>query len=282
MTSVAVMGAGLMGAAMAARLADQGHDVRLWNRSPDRAREAATDGVTAVEALPDALRGATAAVTMLRDGAAVEEVVRPALPALRDGSVAWVQASTVGVEAADGLRALADDAGVAYLDAPVLGSTGPARQGSLTWLVGGEPQVLERTRPVLEALGKVLHVGQGQEGSRLKLVLNLWIATATVAMADALAAVDALGLTRDAFLGVLDGSPMGMPYALQKAAMMDLHEYPAGFPVDLALKDVRLAQDAFGDGALTAALAARLQAASDQGYGRSDLAAIAEVRATGV
>ncbi|RZS90888.1 3-hydroxyisobutyrate dehydrogenase [Motilibacter rhizosphaerae] len=277
MTTTAILGAGLMGAAMAARLAEQGHDVRLWNRTADKARAAAGDGVTAVESLADALAGAQVAITMLRDGDAVEEVVRAALPQLRDGRVVWVQASTVGVEAADRLRGLADDAGVAVLDAPVSGSTSPARQGSLTWLVGGPAAAVEQARPVLDDLGTVVHVGVGQEGSRLKLLLNLWMASATVAMADALSGADALGVPRDALLGVLDGGPLGMPYALLKAGMMGEHAYPAGFPVDLALKDVRLALDALGSAPLARVVEERLAAASEQGHGRDDLAAVAEV-----
>jgi 3-hydroxyisobutyrate dehydrogenase len=129
---------------------------------------------------------------------------------------------------------------------------------------------------VLEDLGRVVHVGPDQEGSRLKLVVNLWMASATVAMADALAGLDALGVPRDAFLGLLEGGPLGMPYALQKARMMAGHEYPAGFPVDLALKDVRLALDVLGGEALAKAVAHRLEAASEKGYGRDDLAAVAE------
>ena len=82
---------------------------------------------------------------------------------------------------------LADEHGVSYLDAPVSGSTTPARQGKLVWLVAGDDAALDRVRPVLDALGQaVLHVGTGVEGSALKLAVNAWMATATVAMSDVL------------------------------------------------------------------------------------------------
>jgi 3-hydroxyisobutyrate dehydrogenase len=162
----------------------------------------------------------------------------------------------------------------------VLGSTGPARQGTLTWLVGGADGPLERALPVLEALGTVLHLGPDQQGSRLKAVLNVWLATATVAMADALTALDALDVPRDAFLDVLRNGPLGMAYAVQKAALMASHDYAPGFPVELALKDVRLSLDAVGDQPLAAAVAARLQEEVDAGHARDDLAAVADVPAS--
>jgi 3-hydroxyisobutyrate dehydrogenase len=165
------------------------------------------------------------------------------------------------------------------LDAPVSGSTGPARNGKLSWLVAGPGAAVEAARPVLDALGeRVLVVGAGQEASRLKLVVNAWMTAATVAMADALAACDRLDLPRSALLEVLADGPLGMPYALQKAQLMTDGNFTAGFPVELALKDIRLIEQAEGlQPPLVHTLEERLQRAVEAGHARDDVAAVAVV-----
>jgi 3-hydroxyisobutyrate dehydrogenase len=165
------------------------------------------------------------------------------------------------------------------LDAPVSGSTGPARSGKLSWLISGPPGVVEAARPLLDALGeRVLVVGTGQEASRLKLVVNTWMTAVTVAMADALAASDRLGIPRQDLLDVVGGGPLAMPYALQKARLMTDHDYTAGFPVELALKDIRLIEQAEGmQPPLVHAIEQRLLRAVDSGHARDDIAAVGAV-----
>ncbi|WP_406016780.1 NAD(P)-dependent oxidoreductase [Streptomyces sp. NBC_00984] len=165
---VAVLGAGALGAAMAMRLGDTGHEVRLWNCTEEKARAVAehTAGVTAVKAVGNAVSGASVVITVLRDGDAVAEVMSDAIGRLESDAV-WVQASTVGPRHAGLLAGLARDHGVAYLDAPVSGSTAPARQGKLVWLAAGPEDILERARPLLDDLGSsVLHVGNRGRGQR--------------------------------------------------------------------------------------------------------------------
>lgn len=139
--TVAVLGAGALGAAMATRLGETGHEVRLWNRTEERARAVAEQaaGVTAVRAVGDVVSGASVVITVLRDGDAVMEVMSEAIGRL-DSDAVWVQASTVGPQSASALAGLARDHGVAYLDAPVSRSTAPARQGKLVWLVASTPR----------------------------------------------------------------------------------------------------------------------------------------------
>lgn len=270
-----MLGTGGMGRAMGGRLLEQGHEVVVW----DRTREAAegVDGATVADDPAAAVRDAEVVLTVLRDGDAVAEVAARFLPALPDRAV-WVQASTVGVEAADRLREQAGDAGDRLLDAPVSGSTQPAAQGQLGWLVAGPDAALETARPVLEALGHVTHVGTGSAGSRLKLAVNTWMTAATVAFAESLVACDRLGVDRQAFLGVLSGGPLGMPYLAQKAELIAQGDYPAGFPVELALKDVELSEAAGAHGIPTLEhVATVLRRARDAGHGREDLASVVEV-----
>ena len=272
----AVLGAGALGAAMAVRLGEVGHEVRLWNRTQERARDAAAQarGVTAIGAVREAVAGAGAVLTVLRDGDAVGQVMDEAIAGLDPGCV-WIQASTVGPRSARALADLASDHGVAYLDAPVSGSTTPAREGKLVWLVAGDDAPLTRARPVLDALGSsVLHVGTGVEGSSLKLAVNAWMTAATVAMSDVLALCDALGIEHATFVAALEAGPLSMPYELQKVRLMDTETYAAGFAVQLALKDIDLAAGLAEPSPLLRIVRDRLERAVAAGHGTDDLAAV--------
>jgi 3-hydroxyisobutyrate dehydrogenase len=280
-STVTVIGAGALGAAMAARLGETGHEVRLWNRTAERARAAAarTAGVTAVESLREAVAGAPMVITVLRDGEAVTGVMSDAITELAPGAV-WVQASTIGPVSARSLARMADKHGVAFLDAPVSGSTTPARQGRLVWLVAGRDDALARARPMLDALGSsVLHVGTGVEGSSLKLVVNAWMTAATVAMSDVLSLCDTLGLDHSTFAEALEAGPLAMPYALQKLRLMDERSFEPGFAVQLALKDVDLARASAGLSPLLQVVRDRLERTVEAGHGNDDLAAVDVVTA---
>lgn len=274
--TVAVLGAGALGTAIAARLGDTGHQVKLWNRTPDRARAgaAASTGVTAVAEVTDAVKDAAVVFTVLRDGDAVADVMHTAIDAF-DARAVWVQASTIGPDSARTLGELARSHGVAYLDAPVSGSTGPARSGRLVWLVSGGQDAFDRAAPTLQPLGSAVeHLGTGVEGSAVKVAVNAWMTAATVAMSDVLSLCDALGIDHKLFAKVLQDGPLAMPYALQKVVAMDEHAYAAGFAVELARKDLALAEQTFPPTALLRAVQERLDQAIADGHGHDDLAAI--------
>jgi 3-hydroxyisobutyrate dehydrogenase len=276
MPTVTMLGAGALGAAIAARLGDTGHQVQLWNRTPAKAHAAAGNsaGVIAVDDIREAVRDASVVFTVLRDGNAVADVMETAIDALADGAV-WVQASTVGPDSARTLSELARAHGVAYLDAPVSGSTGPARNGKLVWLVSGSQDALELAEPTLTQLGSAVeHLGPGVEGSAVKLAVNAWMTAATVAMSDVLSLCDALGIDHQLFAKVLGDGPLAMPYAQQKLIAMDEHAYAAGFAIELARKDLTLAAHAATPTPLLRAVEQRLDRAIADGHGHDDLAAV--------
>jgi len=271
-----MLGAGALGAAIAARLSDTGHQVQLWNRTPAKARAAAgnSTAITAVDDVTDAVKGASVVFTVLRDGDAVAEVMKTAIDHLAEG-VVWVQASTVGPESAAALGELARAHGVAYLDAPVSGSTVPARNGKLVWLVSGSQDAIDLAEPTLSQLGSAVeHLGTGVEGSSMKLAVNAWMTATTVAMSDALALCDALGIDHQLLTRVLADGPLAMPYAQQKVTAMDEHAYTAGFAIDLARKDLALAAHTAAPSPLLRAVQQRLDQAIADGHGGDDLAAV--------
>ena len=274
--TVTVIGAGVLGAAMASRLGETGHQVRLWNRTAERARTAAEGehGVTPVDSLDIAVAGASVVISVLREGDAVTHVMEPVLAQLDHGAV-WVQASTVGPRSALALADLAAEHGVAFLDAPVSGSSTPARQGKLVWLIAGDEDVLARARPVLDALASsVLHVGTGVEGSSLKLVVNAWMTAATVAMSDVLGLCDALSIDHENLVMALQAGPLNMPYALQKLRLMDEGSFDPGFAVQLALKDIDLVGESATLSPLLQVVRHRLERTAAAGHGDQDLAAL--------
>jgi 3-hydroxyisobutyrate dehydrogenase len=261
---------------MAARLGETGHQVNLWNRTPDRARAIATasTGVTAVADLSEAVKQAPVVLTVLRDGDAVAEVMNTAIAGL-DARAVWVQASTIGPHSARMLGELARTRAVAYLDAPVSGSTGPARSGALVWLTSGGREAFELAEPTLRDLGSAVeYLGIGVEGSAVKIAVNAWMTSATVAMSDVLSLCDALGIDHELFARVLADGPLAMPYAQQKAGAMDGHAYTAGFAVELARKDLALAEESLSPSPLLLAVRRRLDQAIADGHGHDDLAAV--------
>jgi len=270
---VAVLGTGIMGAPMARNLRAAGHEVSAWNRSPEKA---ALDGIDAAGSIAEAVSGADVVVTMLADGDAVEAVAGEAFAAM-DGAV-LAQMSTIGVAATERVAERARAADVPFVDAPVLGTKQPAEQGALIVLASGPDDVRDRVAPVFDAVGaKTLWLGDAGAGSRLKLVINTWLLSLTEGLAEAIALAGELGVDPQTFLDTIDGGPIGAPYAQLKGKLMIDGDFPPSFPLDLALKDARLALAAAEErglrlGAL-AAVAEQMERAVEAGHGREDMAA---------
>jgi 3-hydroxyisobutyrate dehydrogenase len=276
----AVLGTGIMGAAMARSLAREGHDVTVWNRTPERAAAAAGERITACGAVADALLGADVVFTMLYDADSVLDVTPEITGALPDGAV-WAQSTTVGP---DGMRRIAEAAGAVgdrLLDAPVLGTKQPAEDGKLTVLVAGAASAVERARPGFDAVGaRTVELGERLgDASALKLAANSWVASLCAATAQALGLAESLGLEPRLFLEAITGGAADSAYAQGKGSIMLDHAWddPA-FAIDSVVKDVGLMIDAardtgFPDELLTSLLAL-YDRASERGLGGADMAAV--------
>jgi 3-hydroxyisobutyrate dehydrogenase len=275
--TVAVLGTGVMGGPMARNIARAGLTVRAWNRTADRARPLERDGATVVERPQDAVFGADVAVTMLADADATLAVAETALPALGTDAV-WLQAGTVGLDAIERCGELAQRHGVAFVDAPVLGTLKPAQDGTLTVLASGPDDALSRCEPVFRAVGRrTLRLGPAGLATRLKLAVNTWVLALTQGTAEAVALAHGLGLEVGQMIDALDGGPTDSPYFRMKSKLMDDGEYPVSFTLRLAAKDARLieaAADRAGtDLPLVHTIAERLAAGIEAGYGEDDMAA---------
>ncbi len=276
----AVLGTGIMGSAMARSLAREGHDVTVWNRTPERAAATAGQRITACGAVADALLGADVVFTMLYDADSVLDVTPEITGALPDGAV-WAQSTTVGP---DGMRRIAEGAGAVgdrLLDAPVLGTKQPAEDGKLTVLVAGPAAAVDHARPAFDAVGaRTVELGERLgDASALKLAANSWVASLCAATAQALGLAESLGLEPRLFLEAITGGPADSAYAQGKGSIMleQAWDDPA-FAIDSVVKDVGLMIDAardigFPDELLTSLLAL-YDRASDRGLGGADMAAV--------
>jgi 3-hydroxyisobutyrate dehydrogenase len=278
-TKVAVLGTGIMGAAMARNLLSDGMEVRAWNRSREKAEPLAQDGAEVADDPTDAARGADFLLTMLSDADVIEESVGgDVLSALAQDGV-WLQMSTVGEEGNGRLSDLANQHGVPYVDAPVLGTKQPAEQGQLIVLASGPEDVREKSERVFDAVGsKTVWLGDAGAGSRLKLVVNNWIVGLLGVLAETVAFAKAVGVDPAAFLETIEGGPLGLPYAQLKGNMMIEEDFPTSFSARLARKDAGLvlgAAEAYDlPMPVAEAIAARFDEAIQAGHGEEDMAAV--------
>lgn len=235
-----MLGVGLMGSAMSRRLLERGIEVVAWDRTTEHVSALEAAGGRAADSPEDVLASATSVITMLPTAEIVLDVVAPLLPSWPAATI-WLQMSSVGADEADRLTRVAEEHHVTIVDAPVSGSTHPAREGHLTILASGPDSVREQLQPVLAALSsRVMWVGEAGMGSRLKLVANHWMVASVTAVAESMHLCEAMGLDQQSFVELLEDGPLGSPYIREKLLEMRRRNYPAGFPVRLALKDLEL------------------------------------------
>jgi 3-hydroxyisobutyrate dehydrogenase len=276
---VAVLGIGAMGHGMATSALRAGIPTIVWNRNQTATRDLAELGATVSPTAADAARAAQIVVTMVTDADAVISIARDegVLAALAPGAI-LVQMSTIGVAGIEHVAAMVttERPDVVLLDAPVSGSKDPAAQGKLTIFASGPGKARSRVAPLFDALGqRTIWAGDIGNGSRLKLVANTWLAFAAEAVAASVALARGLGLEIEQVVDALDGNPLMSPWQEAKLHRMAKGEYSAQFALSLALKDVRLAEDA-ADGRLgaLACLADEWQRAVDHGLGHEDVTVV--------
>jgi 3-hydroxyisobutyrate dehydrogenase len=244
--TVALLGAGgTMGFAMARNILGAGIEVRAWNRSVEKAQPLAEDGARLVESPSEAARGAGVVLTMLADTDAVAETMQAALATV-EPSALWLQMSTVGEEGTERCVELAGDHGIAFVDAPVLGTKAPAEQGKLVVLASGPPELRPRVQPIFDAVGQRTMWIDDAAGAatRMKLVINSWVLTVTEGAAETIALAEGLGLDPSLLFEALDGGTLDLPYLRMKGQAMIERNFEPMFRLELAAKDARLVEDA--------------------------------------
>jgi 3-hydroxyisobutyrate dehydrogenase len=276
---VAIIGAGIMGAGMAERLLDEGFAVDVWDRTPAATAHIVLRGGIAHEQPAGAVAAADVVITMLPTAAVLEAVMleQKVLDSMRPNST-WAQMGTIGLDGTDRLIAISANRrpDVDFVDAPVSGTRGPARNGQLMILASGPERSRAVVQPVFEALGqKVTWIGSAGMGMRMKLVLNTWLAFEIEAAAEIGELVARLGISYEALVELVRGGPMASPLALARLDKMQKGDESVDFPLEWALKDLDLTTQATGADAVPVAraIAERWRGLVADGLGRRDVTA---------
>jgi len=275
---IGFIGLGAMGSAMARNLVAAGHSLRAWNRSGG----VGIDGVEMVEA-PAQVVQSEVVFTMLSDDAAIRAVLLDGgvLAQARAGLV-HVVTSTISVAFARELTAVHRKLNICYVSAPVLGRPDAAARGELNILVGGPSDAVDKTRPLLEVLGRrVWPMGaEPAQANAAKIAANMMITMAIEAMAEAVVLTESNGVSRDAFFDLILNTLFGSRSYQIYSANIAGNRYEPGFKARLGLKDLRLATEA-AEGAgkrlpMLDAVRTRMSETVEAGMGEKDWSAMAD------
>jgi 3-hydroxyisobutyrate dehydrogenase len=251
MANIAFIGLGNMGGPMAANLVKAGHKVTAFDLVEASRQQAKSDGAAVAESAAGSVKGADVVITMLPAGKHVLSVWGDVIAAMGKGALI-IDCSTIDVESAKQAHALAAKHGIASVDAPVSGGTGGAKGATLTFMCGGEDKAFAAAKPVLENMGKkIVHCGGAGAGQAAKICNNMILGVSMIAVSEAFALAEKLGLSHQALFDVASTSsgqcwslttycPVPGPVPTSPAN----NDYKPGFASALMVKDLTLAQDA--------------------------------------
>ncbi len=244
------IGTGIMGAPMVRRLMAGGHRVRVFNRSPEKARVMVGDGANFAADPAACVAGAEVAFIMVPDTPDVEATVAKIEPALKAGQI-LVDMSTIAPAAERAIAARLKRGGVEYLDAPVSGGDVGAREGTLAIMVGGDAAVFERARPLFELMGKrITHMGASGAGQMTKLANQIAVALALEAAAEAIKFARAGGLDASRVVEAIGAGAAASWQLSNLGPKIIAGDYRPGFFIKLIRKDLRLVAEAARDAGL--------------------------------
>lgn len=284
MRNVGCIGLGTMGTPMAWNIHRAGYRLGVYNRSAEKCSVFASEGIGVFESPADLAEWADIVIIMVFGPEALMELLGGPGGAARSmvAGKTVINMSTVSREATLAAEELVSGCGASFLDAPVAGSKKPAQEGSLTILAGGSPDVLERVRPVLACLGKVIiHCGQVGAGTDMKLFINVLLGSLMQSFAEALSLGTSFGLRLEDMLTTVQSSAVTCPMFSAKGTAISSGNFEKNFPVELIFKDLNLALQAAGREhvplPVTAAAREAFCAAMARGLGEQDMCAVIKV-----
>jgi len=289
MTTVAFIGLGNMGAGMAANLAKAGLTVCAYDISEEALRRAVEGGCNAASSAAAAVQEAEIVFTMLPAGQHVRDVYgEEILPNARAGAL-LIDCSTIDVESARAVAALAAARHCPFADAPVSGGTAAAEAGTLTFMVGCDQKHFTDVEAALKPMAKaVVHAGAAGAGQAAKICNNMLLGVTMIGACEALALAEKLGLAPDRFFEIATQSS-GQCWSLSAYCPWpgvgpqspSDRGYDGGFAVAMMLKDLKLAQEAAAKSGATTPLGAQAEATyalfDRLGYSRKDFSAILQL-----
>jgi 3-hydroxyisobutyrate dehydrogenase len=251
MATIAFIGLGNMGGPMAANLVKAGHKVIAYDLVEASCDQARSDGAAIADSAAAAAKGADVVITMLPAGKHVRSVWKDVVPAMGRGAVI-IDCSTIDVESAKQAHELGAKHGLDSIDAPVSGGTAGARAATLTFMCGGEEKAFAAAKPILENVGKkIVHCGGAGAGQAAKICNNMILGISMIAVSEAFALAEKLGLSHQALFDVASTSS-GQCWSLTSYCPVPgmvptspaNNDYKPGFAAALMVKDLTLAQEA--------------------------------------
>lgn len=274
-TKLGWIGLGNMGNPMAKNLLKAGYDLSVYNRSTDKTEE--FKGVATVcQSISELVNNCDIIFTMLTNDEAVNQVYQEVLKEELSGKL-FIDCSTISQECSLTNAELVKAKGAGFIDAPVAGSTIPAKEGTLIMMTGGNERDIERAQPYLDKLGKLTkHLGANGSGVAAKLSINYFLSLIYQGLAETVLFSEQLGLERKDMLEIINESACGNGATKVKTPLLINDSYPAAFALDLMLKDILLAQKAGADFPLSQAMIDTYQNAQNKGLGKNDVIGIIE------
>jgi len=247
---IGVIGLGLMGRPMAANLLKAGHTLTIWNRTESRAKELVDGGAQFAQNPHQVAAASDVLITMVSDPPALEEVLwghegkhDGALDGLKPGCT-YMDCSTISPTLVRKISAICAERRVSFLDAPVTGGDWGAREGTLTFMIGGDAQTVREVEPLLAVMGKKwFHLGPNGAGQTIKLAMNALLALQVGAIAEGIALVTKAGLKGEQLFEVMQSSMARSGVLDVKVPLMLKGDFKPSFPLRLMHKDLSLALD---------------------------------------
>ncbi|TDS07520.1 NAD(P)-dependent oxidoreductase [Sphingobacterium paludis] len=270
---VGFIGLGNMGHPMAKNLEAAGFPLTVYNRTS--ARTAGFDPSTRVaDDITELLAHSDIVFTMLTDDRAAKDVYEQVLIHTVAGKL-FVDMSTISQDCSIHIGQALQVKQASLLDAPVAGSTTPAKEGTLLFMLGGAEQDVDRARVYLEKMGKTIkHLGANGKGLAAKIALNYFLSILYQGLAEMTLFADTLGLSREDMLEIVNASASGSGATKVKTPLLINNDFSPAFALDLMLKDTALAAHLGADFPAGGAVMQTLQAASAAGHGQDDVIAV--------
>jgi 3-hydroxyisobutyrate dehydrogenase len=285
--SVAILGLGIMGSGMAARLLSRNFPLTVYNRNPEKSASFASGGAEVAKTPREAAARSQIIISMVSNDAASRNIWLGEDGAL-EGATAnsiLIESSTLSTAWIHELATKAAAHGCRFLDAPVTGTKPHAASGELLFLVGGASEVVEAVQPIFSVLGReTIHLGPLGSGALMKLVNNFMCGVQAASLAEALSLIDAGGLDRSTALSILAAGAPGSGIVKRVADRVATNDYTPNFPLRWMAKDLSYAVgEASGQKIPLQTASAALsvfERAVDDGHGEEDFSAVTKLGAT--
>ena len=285
MKKVTFLGLGAMGSRMALNLINAGYDVCVWNRSFEHTSPLVKKGARTASSPRTASNDADLVISMVRDDEASKEIWlnqdTGALAGMKTGAIA-VECSTLSLGWIKELHKHTHDKGIALLDAPVAGSRPQAESAQLIFLVGGDQPIFDQAKPILAAMGSVIHyTGTSSSGTTIKLAVNTLFGIQLSALAELIGFFNASGIDVNKALNILTSTPVCSPAAKLAVEAMLTKNFAPMFPIHLVEKDfvytVKSAQEYNQPTPLAEATMLVFRQAIEKGFSKDNITGVAQL-----